>query len=397
MGRIGLLIALGVALLPTAQAHEVPSDVTVRMLVRPEGERVKLLVRAPLEAMQDITFPLVGPGYLDVPRAESQLRDAARLWLADNIELYEDGRRVPRLEIVAVRASIPSDRSFAEYDSALAHLRGSPLPAGLDRPWQQALLDVELEAPIEGASSLFSVRMRTERLGMRVVNAVRFFGTDGTDRVFQIEGDAGVVALDPRWHQSALRFLVQGFEHILDGADHLLFLLCLVVPFRRRLRALVWILTAFTAGHSVTLLASAYGLVPSALWFPPLVETLIALSILYMCVENVLAPNPPTRWPIAFGFGLVHGFGFSFALQNTLQFAGDHVLTSLLSFNIGIELGQLLVLVLLVPALNVLFRYAPERAGGIVIAVIVGHTAWHWLAERFTALTSFSGAFPSLG
>jgi hypothetical protein len=382
-----------VLLSPLAQAHEVPSDVTVRMLVRPEGGRVRLLVRAPLEAMQDITFPLVGPGYLDVPNASSQLRDAARLWLADNIELYEGERRIP-LAVIAVRASIPSDRSFAEFDSALAHLYAAPLPAGLDLPWQQALLDVELEASIESPTSLFSIRARTERLGMRVVNAVRFFGADGTERVFQIEGDSGLVALDPRWHQSMARFLVQGFEHILDGADHLLFLLTLVVPFRRQLRALVWIVTAFTAGHSVTLIGSAYGLAPSALWFPPLVETLIALSIVYMCIENVVCTTPRTRWPLALGFGLVHGFGFSFALQNTLQFAGDHVLTSLLSFNVGIELGQLLVLVLLVPALNVLFRYVEPRVGGIVIAVIVGHTAWHWLAQRSAALSAFFAGWP---
>jgi hypothetical protein len=383
------LVLAALAWLPFAGAHEVPSDVTVRMLVRPEGDRVRVLVRAPLEAMQDINFPTVGPGYLDVPRAEAQLRDAARLWLADNLELYEGERRVPRLDIAAVRVSIPSDRSFASYETALAHLRAPPLPAGIELPWQQALLDVQFEAPIESPTSLFSLRLRTERLGMRVVNAVRFIGANGVERVFQIEGDAGVVALDPRWHQSLLRFLVQGFEHILDGADHLLFLLCLIVPFRRQLRTLVWIITAFTAGHSVTLIASAFGAAPSALWFPPLVETLIALSIFYMAVENVVWPEPRTRWPIAFGFGLVHGFGFSFALTNTLQFAGDHVLTSLLAFNVGIELGQLLVLVLLVPALNLLFRFVPERAGGIVLAVIVGHTAWHWLLERFEALRSF--------
>jgi hypothetical protein len=182
---------------------------------------------------------------------------------------------------------------------------------------------------------------------------------------------------------------VQGFEHILDGADHLLFLLCLVVPFRREVKRLVWIVTAFTVGHSVTLIGSAYGLAPTALWFPPLVETLIALSIFYMAVENVVAPNGRTRAAIALGFGLVHGFGFSFALQNTLQFAGEHVLTSLLSFNVGIELGQLLVLVVTIPVLNVLFRYVPERAGGIVLAVVIGHTAWHWLIERFATLRSF--------
>src|SRR5690606_26194222 len=126
--------------------------------------------------------------------------------------------------------------------------------------------------------------------------------------------------------------------------------------------------TAFTAGHSVTLIGSAFGLAPSALWFPPLVETLIALSILYMAIENVVAARVRGRVAIAFGFGLVHGFGFSFALTNTLQFAGDHLLTSLLAFNVGIELGQLLVLVLLVPALNLLFRYVDARVGGIVIA-----------------------------
>ena len=388
------LIALAaLALLPTAHAHEVPSDVTVRMLVRPDGDRVELLVRAPLEAMQDIVFPTFGPGYLDVPSAAPQLRAAAQVWLLDNLELYEGERRLP-LSIVAVRASIPSDRSFAEWDTALAHFAAEPLPANLDLPWQQALLDVRLEAPIESASSLFSLRAHTERLGRRVVNAVRFFGASGVERVFQLEGDAGVVPLDPRWHQSMLRFLVQGFGHILDGADHLLFLLCLVVPFRRQLRALVWIVSAFTAGHSITLIASAYGAAPSALWFPPLVETLIALSILYMCIENVVWEKPHTRWPIAFGFGLVHGFGFSFALQNTLQFAGAHVLTSLLSFNVGIELGQLLVLAVLVPALNLLFRYAPERAAGIVLAVLVGHTASHWLAERFAVLKVFLSWWP---
>jgi hypothetical protein len=382
-------LALAALLLPgLVPAHEIPSDVTVRMLVRPEGERVRLLVRAPLEAMQDITFPTFGPGYLDVPRALPQLRDAAQLWLADNIELFEGARPVP-LTIAAVRASIPSDRSFDDFAAALAHLRAPPLPAETQLVWQQALLDVLLEGPIESPQSLFSLRPRLERLGVRVVNAVRFTSASGVERVYQIEGDAGLVPLDPRWHQSLQRFLVQGFLHILDGADHLLFLLCLVVPFRREIRRLVWIVTAFTAGHSVTLIGSAYGLAPTALWFPPLVETLIALSIFYMAVENVVAPNGRTRAGIAFGFGLVHGFGFSFALQNTLQFAGDHVLTSLLSFNLGIELGQLLVLIVLIPALNVLFRFVDERVGGIVLAVLVGHTAWHWLLERFAALQSF--------
>ena len=381
MRRLVLLVVLVAASLsPLARAHEVPSDVTVRMLVRPQGDRVQLLVRAPLEAMQDIVFPTFGPGYLDVPRAGPQLRDAAQLWLLDNLELYEGERRLP-LTIVAVRASIPSDRSFADYDTALAHFRAMPLPEGLGLPWQQALLDVQLEAPIESELSLFSLRARTERLGRRVVNAVRFFGANGLERVFQIEGDAGVVALDPRWHQSMLRFLAQGFEHILDGADHLLFLLCLVVPFRRKLRALVWIVTAFTAGHSVTLIASAYGAAPTGLWFPPLVETLIALSIFYMCVENVVCANPRTRWPIAFGFGLVHGLGFANALGDL---GAGQLAPTLAGFNLGVELGQLVVVAALLPLLFVVSRSALARiavnaSGSTVCAAL----AVVWIAERW--------------
>ena len=103
------------------------------------------------------------------------------------------------------------------------------------------------------------------------------------------------------------------------------------------------------------------------------------------------------RWLVTFGFGLVHGFGFSFALRQTLQFAGSHLLTSLLSFNIGVELGQLLVLVLLIPALDLLFRFAvPERMGTIILSALVAHTSWHWLTERADVLRQFRFTWPAL-
>src|SRR5262249_36069010 len=164
-------------------------------------------------------------------------------------------------------------------------------------------------------------------------------------------GDAGLVPLDPGWAQAARRFVILGFFHILEGADHLLFLLCLIIPFRR-IRALVPIVTAFTVAHSITLIASAFDVAPDALWFPPLVETLIAGSIVYMALENIASESPRVahRWIVAFVFGLVHGFGFSFGLRHTLQFAGTHLLTSLLAFNVGIEIGQLVVVCAAVPA-----------------------------------------------
>jgi hypothetical protein len=150
--------------------------------------------------------------------------------------------------------------------------------------------------------------------------------------------------------------------------------------------------------HSITLIASAYNLAPDALWFPPLIETLIAVSIVYMALENIVGGvTVHRRWIVAFCFGLVHGFGFSFILRQTLQFAGSHLLTSLLSFNIGVELGQLLVLALLIPALELLFRYAvPERIGTIILSAIVAHTAWHWMIDRGEILSRFQFQLPGM-
>src|SRR5439155_17417413 len=234
--------------------------------------------------------------------------------------------------------------------------------------------------------SEFSIHPGLARLGLRVVTVLRFLPPGGTVRAFELSGDPGLLRLDPRWHQAALRFVRLGFNHILDGTDHLLFLFCLVIPFRR-FRKLILVVTAFTIAHSITLIASAYDLGPSSLWFPPLIETLIAISIVYMALENIVgSPGErrlQRRWMIAFGFGLVHGFGFSFALRQTLQFAGSHLLASLVSFNVGVELGQLLVLVLLIPMLELLLRFVvAERTGTIILSALVAHTGWHWMTER---------------
>jgi hypothetical protein len=181
-------------------------------------------------------------------------------------------------------------------------------------------------------------------------------------RVFQYMGDAGVLHLDPRWYQAASRFVESGIQHILGGIDHLLFLLCLVVPIRK-LRPLVLMVTAFTVAHSITLIAAAFDFVPSGLWFPPLVETLIALSIVWMALENIVGvSHKRRRWMLTFAFGLVHGFGFSFALRDTLQFGGTHFVTSLVSFNLGVEIGQIMALLVVVPALQMLFLRREREA-----------------------------------
>ena len=360
------------------------------MLVKPEGDRLQLLVRMPLQSIRDVEFPEFGPGYLDIDRLAPQLTDLATLWIANDVEIHENGRRLPLPRVAATQISIQSDRSFASADEAIAHITQPLLPNSANVVWNQVWFDVLLEYPIASDQSAFSMRPGMERLAARVVTTLRFLPPGGAVRVYEFEGDPGVVPLDPRWHQAAWRFVESGFLHILDGADHLLFLLCLVIPFRR-VWPLVGVVTAFTVAHSVTLAASAYGLAPDALGFPPLIEPLIALSIGWMALENSVGVTPQNRrWMFALGFGLVHGFGFSFALRQTLQFAGEHLLTSLLAFNIGVEIGQLLVLAVLVPALALLFRHVvAERMGTIILSAIVAHTAWHWMMERGEILAQF--------
>jgi hypothetical protein len=406
MSRILASFTLVVLALATPRAHEIPNEVTIYTFLKPQGRQLTFLVRAPMKALRDIDVPRrdgIYRGYIALEQADRALHDAATQWIADFVKLYEEGQQLPYPDVTDVRVSLPSDRSFESYEHALAHITGPPLSPDTNIVWEEGLLDVAFTFPIQSEHSRFAISPGLTRLGERVNVVLRFLHPGGVERAFDVHGDPGIVQLDPRWHQAALRFTEDGFFHILDGIDHLLFLLALVIPFRH-VRSLVVVVTAFTLAHSVTLIASAYNLAPDALWFPPLVETLIAISIVYMTFENIIGaaqtPSGATadaadlslhrRWVVTFGFGLIHGFGFSFALRESLQFAGSHLLTSLLAFNVGVELGQLLVLILAVPALNLLFRYVvAERVGTILLSALVAHTGWHWATERGEQLLQF--------
>ncbi|NIP61010.1 MAG: hypothetical protein GWM92_21330 [Gemmatimonadetes bacterium] len=378
-------------------AHEVPADVAVRAWLKAEATTLRLLVRAPLEAMRDVEFPLRGPGYLEVSEATDELRAAARLWIADFVELWADDEPLGGGRVVAARVSRPSSRAFESWDSALAHVRGEPLADDVDLPWQQALLDVLIEYPAPADTAALAVEPRWAHLGLETLTVFNVVTPDGAVRRFHFHGNPGRVRLDPGWHHAALRFVEMGFLHILDGIDHLLFLLCLVIPIRR-LWPLVAVVTAFTVAHSITLIAAALGTAPDALWFPPLIETLIAASIVWMALENVVGAGLGHRWAVAFGFGLVHGFGFSFLLRDSLQLAGTHLWTALLSFNVGVEAGQLLVVAAVVPALVLLFRHVvAQRVGAILISALVAHEAWHWMTERGGELLRHRVRAPTLG
>lgn len=381
---------LAAACLVTAVAHEIPNAVTARVLARPAGDQFQLLVRVPLSSMRDVEIPALPSGYLDFGPLAPKLPDLATVWIARFVELYEDGTKLPEPRVAATQLSILSDRSFASFEQALAHVR-EPLPETRENlVWDQLFFDVLLEYPIRSERASFAIRPRLEHLAEQVVTSLEFHTPDGAVRPFQFHGDQGRVALDPGWGQAAWRFLQLGFRHIPDGPDHLLFLLCLVIPFRR-LRPLVWMVTAFTLAHSITLIAAALGMAPDALWFPPLIETLIAATVVYTAIENIVGkPGERRRSILAFVFGLIHGFGFAFTLQETLQFAGGRLFTALIAFNVGVELGQLLVIAVLVPVLALLIRWVgEERKAAIVISALAAHTSWHWMIERGETLSRY--------
>jgi hypothetical protein len=368
-------------------AHDVPSELRIHAFVKPEGERLDVLVRVPLALLLNLDLPKRGPGYLELSQLDEGLARAVAA-TAKDIEFLEDGRPLT-LTRGRGRISLPSDRSFESFDSAIALIHGPRLPDAADVFWNQGYFDAHLEYRIASPHSSFAIDFHPAP-GMRdrLKIELRYRTPEGSVRAYELQTGSGMVVLDPRWHQAAWSFVKSGFLHIPEGTDHLLFLICLILPFRRIDWALIGVITSFTVAHSITLIAAAFGFVPSAGWFPPLVEALIAASILYMAAENIVRPAIKHRWALAGLFGLVHGFGFSFTLASQLQFTGSHLLLSLLAFNLGIELGQLLVLALAVPVLALLAqsRTIEPRWIVIIISAVVLHTAWHWVGDRAEAL-----------
>jgi len=186
----------------------------------------------------------------------------------------------------------------------------------------------------------------------------------------------------PVW-QAIGGFVTLGIGHILTGYDHILFLLSLLM-LGGSMRSIVKIVTAFTVAHSVTLSLAVLDVVtlPSR-W----VESAIALSIFYVAAENVWRGTASlrNRWLVTFGFGLVHGMGFASALRE-MRLPQANVAASLVGFNVGVEIGQLAVVILACLALDVLRNrtWAPSFRQGVSLATaLVGAV---WFVER--ALTA---------
>jgi len=397
VGLMLVLVLFGSISIERASADEVPLRVAVQAFVKPEGSVLSVLMRVPMDALGEIDFPTRGiPGSLIFSEADNALETAAYTYIIGAVQLFEGENLLTGYELKKVRVSLPSDRSFNSYDLALENINRPRIEDSVDLYWRQGMLDLLVTYPIQSSDSRFSIDSRLAGLGVETNTVIRYVLPDDAERAFSFVGNPGLVYLDPSWFQASWRFVVLGFEHILEGTDHLLFLLCLVIPLRS-VRSLVPVITSFTIAHSITLIGAVLGVVPSALWFPPLIETLIALSIVYMAFENIIGFDQRNRWLVTFGFGLIHGFGFSFLLTESMQFAGGYLLTALLSFNVGVELGQLLVLCVVVPVLTFVFKRMPaEKVGVILLSALVAHSAWHWMAERYSALMQYDIQWPAM-
>ena len=220
---------------------------------------------------------------------------------------------------------------------------------------------------------------------------------DGATYTTVLSPTSGVVqfgdAQATRWTHFS-QYLVEGIWHIWIGFDHILFLLSLLLPavlvlqmgrwqgvtsFGVAVREVLWVVTSFTAAHSITLSLAALGLVslPSRL-----VESAIALSVVLAAANNLWPVVERRRWLVAFGFGLIHGFGFASVLAE-LGLPADALVLSLLGFNVGVEVGQMAIVAGFLPVAfmlrNTLFYVRGVFVLGSWLTMLV---ALIWLLER---------------
>jgi hydrogenase/urease accessory protein HupE len=258
---------------------------------------------------------------------------------------------------------------------------GQPCAGSVDRAWASeadggAIFQVHYTCAAPGGRLTLAAPMLAELApGHRHMARVFRNGQaqarvlDRAHQVWTLDGGHATSAT----FSMAWSMLKLGVEHILTGADHLIFLLGLILV-GGRLRSLVGVVTAFTLAHSITLALAALGIFTPS---PRLVEPAIALSIAYVGIENLFVEDASKRWRITFPFGLIHGFGFAGALRE-IALPRAQVPVALVSFNLGVEIGQLAVLAVALP-ITLAARRAPwfgdRGVKRLSIAIAVGGTA----------------------
>ncbi len=244
---------------------------------------------------------------------------------------------------------------------------------------------LRLSGPIPGGARAFAWSSRA-RLGSYLLT-LRTEGEEFPVRIWLEGGEASApvplhaAVVPPSRAQAAAQYLKLGYTHILPkGTDHILFVLGIFL-LSRKLKPILLQVTAFTIAHTITLALTIYGLVSLR---PAIVEPLIALSIVYVAVENVLTNElNPWRVALVFAFGLIHGMGFAGVLSQ-LGLPRSEFLTALLCFNAGVELGQLTVILGAFLLIGLPFRGKPWYRERVVApaSIAIAAVGLFWAVQR---------------
>lgn len=323
------------------------------------------------------------------------------LWATVDVFAHDPGLsaldlKVEEKEIVAVLSVAAADARVAlgsdpavrvAQNSIVLSLDGQVLSSSTTSLWSDDTGGIHVRVVYERpAGSTLSVRSaipaRLTR-GHRELLSIR--DADGrvlTERMLDAASSDVSANIATVSHDGATliaRYFALGVRHILTGYDHLLFLAGVLVVLRRW-RDVIRTITAFTLAHSLTLLLAAVGIlaIPGRI-----VEPLIAASIVYVGIENLIRPGLDGRWKLTFGFGLVHGLGFATALRDLGVTAGGAVALPVASFNAGVEAGQIAVAAMLVPLFWRLSTWPVSHVRfATVWSVLVAVAGSYWLLER---------------
>lgn len=282
---------------------------------------------------------------------------------------------------------------FARLGEAEAALTGPVYSNGFATTYVgDTVVDIELIYPYRGHATAYSLRSRLDPGLAGQADTANLILDHASDPplIFRIRGllsEPAVVSHSVL--RAAWTFIREGVHHIFEGTDHVLFVLCLVLG-AATVGALVWRITGFTLGHTVTLSLGFFGYAPRGAWFVPVVETGIALSIVYAAVAALAGSRRTPTMVITAALGLLHGFGFSFVLREILRLDSPNLWQSLLAFNVGVEIGQLLIALAVWPVLALVFRTMPERMTMVrwSIALPCIFVATLWTGERGARLLS---------
>jgi hypothetical protein len=332
------------------------------------------------------TFHYVRAGALDTAATMA----AAALATGHAVTL--DGASVaPRLlsAVIHVKGAVPP---FANAEQARLATR-PPSSAASPPPQGEALIeigDMLLDAAVfypavrPDTPFAFSSALQAGQLNDAPIHSVLLSHAAGATTQYSHSGVlTGAITVNPPALQAFLQFVRAGAAHILDGYDHLLLVVCLVAG-DLRLRAIALKISAFSAGHALSIVAGFYGVLPQAEWSEPVIELLIALSVLgaaLMLARQRGAAHPAL---LTFLVGVVHGCGLAIGLRAILSDSGPNIVTSLLSFNVGVEMGQLAVgagVWLLLCAAQTLPRAGAARIRG-AIALTAAVIALLWVGDR---------------